>query len=171
MALTKIKGTLPEKIRTVKNNPPELIKLDWDPEPVINLLDLKQFHKHYQKLAPIRKEQEQWLEQLNTRLCRHCLIPSDFEYCNECDLIYNLPPCMIYMISEEEEPINSCALESESPSDPDSNSNNDNNENTGSSSVQYNNNDDDNFNSDSNSNLKYEQYIAISDLTKEQELK
>ncbi|KAG9295504.1 hypothetical protein G9A89_013533 [Geosiphon pyriformis] len=42
-----------------------LDKLDWDAEPIINLLDPEQFHKHYQELAPTREEQEQWLEQLN----------------------------------------------------------------------------------------------------------
>ncbi|KAG9293971.1 hypothetical protein G9A89_019309 [Geosiphon pyriformis] len=78
---------------------------------------------------------------------------------------------MIYTISKKEEPINSCTSESESSSNPNSNSNNDNNENNGSSSIQngYNNNND--SNSDSNSDSNYEQYIALPDLTKEQELK
>ncbi|KAG9290376.1 hypothetical protein G9A89_007107 [Geosiphon pyriformis] len=56
MTIAKIEGVLPEKIRTIKNNPPELIKLDWDPEPVINLLDPEQFHEHYQELASTRKK-------------------------------------------------------------------------------------------------------------------
>ncbi|KAG9301030.1 hypothetical protein G9A89_015766 [Geosiphon pyriformis] len=59
IALAKIKGVLPEEIKMIKNNLPEPIKLDWNPEPVINLLDSEQFHKHYQKLASIREEQEQ----------------------------------------------------------------------------------------------------------------
>ncbi|KAG9296892.1 hypothetical protein G9A89_006847 [Geosiphon pyriformis] len=59
MTLAKIKGVLPEEIRTVKNNSPEPIELDWDPEPVINLLDPEQFHKHYRELALTRKKQEQ----------------------------------------------------------------------------------------------------------------
>ncbi|KAG9286725.1 hypothetical protein G9A89_012275 [Geosiphon pyriformis] len=95
MALAKIEGATPEEIKTIKDNPPEPLELDWDAEPIINLLDPEQFHEHYQELAPTRKEQEQWLEQLNARLCQHCLIPCDFQYCNECDLIYNPPPCMI----------------------------------------------------------------------------
>ncbi|KAG9297589.1 hypothetical protein G9A89_007664 [Geosiphon pyriformis] len=89
------------------------ITMNYDVEPVINFLEPEEFHEHYQNLAPTRKEQEQWLVQLNTRLCHHCLISSDFEYCDDCDLIYNLPSCMIYTIFEEEKPISSCALESE----------------------------------------------------------
>ncbi|KAG9299556.1 hypothetical protein G9A89_020727 [Geosiphon pyriformis] len=146
----------------IKNNPPEPIELDWNPEPVINLLDLKQFYKHYQKLAPMREEQKQCLEEINTRLCDHCLIP-----CNECDLIYNPPPCMIYTIPEEDEPISHCTLELESVFNPDSNSDNDDNKNNNSSSTQY---DNKNINdSDSDSNPKI--YIAFPNLSKEQELK
>ncbi|KAG9283979.1 hypothetical protein G9A89_005486 [Geosiphon pyriformis] len=133
MAIAKIKGALPKKIRTIKNNPPEPIELNWDAEPVINFLEPEEFYKHYQNLAPTREEQEQWLKQLNTRLCCHCLIPSDFKYCNNCDLIYNLLPRMIYMIPEKEEPISSCA--SESDLNPNSNSDNEDDKNTGSSSV------------------------------------
>ncbi|KAG9295459.1 hypothetical protein G9A89_013488 [Geosiphon pyriformis] len=61
MAITKIEGALPEEIRTIKNNPPEFIKLDWDAEPVINFLEPEEFHEHYQNLASTREEQEQWL--------------------------------------------------------------------------------------------------------------
>ncbi|KAG9293768.1 hypothetical protein G9A89_019105 [Geosiphon pyriformis] len=136
-------------------------------EPVINLLDPEQFYEHYQELAPIREEQKQHLEEINTQLCDHCLIPYDFQYCNECDLIYNPPIHMIYTISEEEEPINSCALESESTLNSDSNSDNNNNENNSSSSAQCGNEKYSDSNSDSNS----EQYIAPPDLNKEQELK
>ncbi|KAG9305505.1 hypothetical protein G9A89_006475 [Geosiphon pyriformis] len=167
MAITKIKGALPEEIRTIKNNPPEPIELDWDVEPVINFLKPEEFHEHYQNLAPTRKEQEQWLAQLNTRLCCHCLIPSDFEYCDNCDLIYNPLPGIIYTIPEEEELINSCALKSESLFDPDSNSDNNDDENNGFSSIQNGN----DFNSDSNPNSNRKQYIALPDLSKEQELK
>ncbi|KAG9295355.1 hypothetical protein G9A89_013384 [Geosiphon pyriformis] len=66
MALAKIKEMTPEEIKTIKNNPPEPIELDWDPEPVINLLDPEQFHKHYQELALTREKQEQCLEKINT---------------------------------------------------------------------------------------------------------
>ncbi|KAG9301345.1 hypothetical protein G9A89_018017 [Geosiphon pyriformis] len=141
MALAKIEGAMPKEIKMIKDNSPEFLELDWDAEPIINLLDLEQFHEHYQELAPTREEQEQWLEQLNTQLCQHCLIPCDFQYCDKCDLIYNPPPCMIYMIPEEEEPISSCTSESELPIN------------------------------QTNSDLNYEQYIALPDLSKEQELK
>ncbi|KAG9287332.1 hypothetical protein G9A89_000792, partial [Geosiphon pyriformis] len=152
----------PEEIKTIKNNPPE--------SPVINFLEPEEFHEHYQNLAPTREEQEQRLAQLNTRLCCYCLILSDFEYCDNCDLIYNPPPRIIYMIPEEEEPISSCALESESLINRDLDSNNDD-ENTDSSSVQNSNNNKNDSNSDSNSNLNYEQYIALPDFFKKQELK
>ncbi|KAG9304157.1 hypothetical protein G9A89_019719 [Geosiphon pyriformis] len=171
MALVKIEKVLPKKIRTIKNNLPEPIKLDWDPEPVINLLDPKQFHEHYQGLVPTREEQEQCLEQLNTQLCQYCLIPCDFQYCNECDLIYNSPIHIIYTIPKEKEPISSCALELESNFNSDLNSDNNNDKNNSSSFVPYNNNNDNNLNLDSNSNLNHEQYIALPNLTKEQELK
>ncbi|KAG9299640.1 hypothetical protein G9A89_020811 [Geosiphon pyriformis] len=171
MAIAKIEDTSLEEIRTIKNNPPESIKLDWNTEPVINFLEPEEFHEHYQNLAPTRKEQKQWLAQLNTRLCHHCLIPSDFEYCNDCDLIYNPPSCMIYTIPKEEEPISSCTSESKLPFDPNSNSDNDDDENNGSSFIQNGNDNDNNINSDSNSDSNYEQYIMLPDLTKEQELK
>ncbi|KAG9284812.1 hypothetical protein G9A89_003735 [Geosiphon pyriformis] len=126
---------LSEQIRMIKNNLSEPIKLDWDPEPVINLLDSEQFHEHYQKLASTREKQEQQLEEINTRLCDHCLIPCDFQYYNKCNLIYNPPPHMIYTLLEEKEPISSCALELESIFNSNSNSNNDDDKNNGSSFV------------------------------------
>ncbi|KAG9303833.1 hypothetical protein G9A89_018730 [Geosiphon pyriformis] len=146
---------LPEEIRTIKNNPPEPIEFDWDAEPVINFLEPKEFYEYYQNLTPTKEEQEQWLAQLNTRLYCYCLIPSDFEYCDNCDFIYNPPPCIIYTILEEEESISSCALESELliNRDPDSD---DNNENTSSSFVQNGNNNKDDSNLNSNSELNYE---------------
>ncbi|KAG9286365.1 hypothetical protein G9A89_014531 [Geosiphon pyriformis] len=141
IALAKIKGTMPEEIKMIKDNLPESLELDWDAEPIINLLDLEQFHKHYQEL-----------------------------YCDECDLIYNPPPRMIYTIPEEKKPISSCASKSQLPINHDSNSNNDD-DNNGSSSVQKGNDNDNDSNSDTNSNVNYEQYIALPDLSKEQELK
>ncbi|KAG9287592.1 hypothetical protein G9A89_019653 [Geosiphon pyriformis] len=117
------------------------------------------------------KEQEQQLEKINTQLCDYCLIPCDFQYCNECDLIYNLPSHMIYTIPEKEEPISSCASELESIFNSNSNFDNNDNKNTSSSSIQYGNNNDNDSNSDLNPNLDYEQYIALFDLAKEQELK
>ncbi|KAG9299004.1 hypothetical protein G9A89_020317 [Geosiphon pyriformis] len=65
MALAKIEGAISEEIKMIKDNPPEPLELDWDAEPIINLLDPEQFHEHYQELAPTREEQEQQLEQLN----------------------------------------------------------------------------------------------------------
>ncbi|KAG9303263.1 hypothetical protein G9A89_013589 [Geosiphon pyriformis] len=124
MALAKIEGTTPEKIKTIKDNPPEPLELDWHVEPIINLLDLEQFHEHYQELAPTREEQEQ----------------------------------------------RSCASESESPINHNSNSDNDDNNNS-SSSIQKGNDNDNDSNSDTNSDVNYEQYIALPDLSKEQELK
>ncbi|KAG9291829.1 hypothetical protein G9A89_012114 [Geosiphon pyriformis] len=174
MANAKVEGAMSSKILEIKNNSPEPVNIilvsnsdaffDIETNP-------EDFHKHYQNLAPTREEQEEQLAQLNTQLCNHCLIPCDFQYCNECNLIYNSPICIIYMIPKEEESISSCTLELESPFDPNSNSNNDNDKNTSSSSIQIGNNNDDNSNSDLNSDPKYEQYIALPDLSKEQELK
>ncbi|KAG9289682.1 hypothetical protein G9A89_014417 [Geosiphon pyriformis] len=78
IALTKIEEASLEEIKMIKDNLSEPLELDWDTEPIINLLDPEQFHEHYQELAPTREEQEQWLEQLNARLCQHCLISCDF---------------------------------------------------------------------------------------------
>ncbi|KAG9294680.1 hypothetical protein G9A89_008159 [Geosiphon pyriformis] len=73
-----IPGVTSEEIKTIKNNPPKSIELNWDPEPVINLLDPEQFYEHYQELASMREKQKQCLKEINTRLCDHCLIPCDF---------------------------------------------------------------------------------------------
>ncbi|KAG9292200.1 hypothetical protein G9A89_023920 [Geosiphon pyriformis] len=174
MANAKVKDATPNKILEIKNNHPEPVDIIRIPNPDTFMdkeTDPENFHEYYQNLAPTREEQKQCLEQLNTRLCDHCLIPYDFQYCNECNLIYNSLPRMIYTIPEEIEPISSCASKLESLFDPDSNSDNDNNKNTGSSSVQIGNNNNNNSNSNSNFNPKYEQYIALSDLSKEQKLK
>ncbi|KAG9290851.1 hypothetical protein G9A89_011000 [Geosiphon pyriformis] len=68
MATTKIEGMLPKEIRTIKNNPPEPIELDWDAEPVINFLEPEEFYEHYQNLAPTRKKQKQQLTQMMSPL-------------------------------------------------------------------------------------------------------
>ncbi|KAG9284014.1 hypothetical protein G9A89_022788 [Geosiphon pyriformis] len=147
---------------------PANIVLILNPDAFLDLeADPKEFHKHYQNLAPTREKQKQHLAQINTWLCNHCLIPYDFQYCNECDLIYNPPPCMIYTISEEEEPINSCASETESTFNLNLNSDNDDDKNNGSSSTQCGN----EKYSDSNSDSNPKTYIALLNLTKEQELK
>ncbi|KAG9288251.1 hypothetical protein G9A89_021282 [Geosiphon pyriformis] len=174
MVNVKVEGTLPSKILEIKNNPPEPtdIVLVLNPDAFIDLENSpEEFHKHYQNLTPIREEQKQCLEEINTQLCDYCLIPCNFQFCDDCNLIYNPPPHMIYTISEEKKPINSCASKSKLSSNPDLNSDNNDNENNSSSSIQYNYNNDNNSNSDSNFDLNYEQYIALPDLTKKQELK
>ncbi|KAG9306864.1 hypothetical protein G9A89_005765 [Geosiphon pyriformis] len=174
MTNAKIEKATPSKILEIKNNSPEPVDIVLIPNPK-TFLDIEtgpeKFHKYYQNLALIREEQEQCLEQLNTRLYQYCLILCNFQYCNECDLIYNPPIHMIYMIPEKKEPISSCALELESNFNLNSDSNNDDDENNSFSFVPYGNNNNNNLDSDSNSNLNHEQYIALSDLTKEQELK
>ncbi|KAG9285385.1 hypothetical protein G9A89_010860 [Geosiphon pyriformis] len=157
IANTKVEGIMSSKILEIKNNPLKPVNIILIPN-LDTFLDLKagpeEFHEHYQNLALTREKQEQCLVQTNTQLCDHCLIPYDFQYCNEYDLIYNPPLYMIYIIPEEKEPISSCASESESNFNPDLNSDNN-----------------DNKNNNSNSDLNYKQYIMLSDLTKEQELK
>ncbi|KAG9301806.1 hypothetical protein G9A89_003193 [Geosiphon pyriformis] len=87
-------------------------------------------------------------------------------YCNKCDLIYNPTLHRIYMILEEEEPISSCASESDSIFN--SNSKPNDNDNNGFSSIQ---NDSSNNNSDLNSDSDFKQYIPLFDLSKEQEFR
>ncbi|KAG9301408.1 hypothetical protein G9A89_018080 [Geosiphon pyriformis] len=170
MANTKVEGITSSEILEIKNNPlkPINIVLILNSDTFLDLeTDPEKFHEHYQNLAPTKEKQEQHLAQINTWLCNHCLISCDFQYCNECDLIYNPPIRMIYTISEKKEPISSCTLELRSTFNPDSNSDNDNNKNNGSSSAQYDNKNNNNSDSDSNSEI----YIVLPDLTKEQELK
>ncbi|KAG9297090.1 hypothetical protein G9A89_019371 [Geosiphon pyriformis] len=107
------------------------------------------------------------LKEINTKLCDYCLIPCDFQYCNKCDFIYNLPLHIIYTILEEEKPISSCTSELESIFNLDSNSDNDDNKNNSSSSIP---NDHKNYN-DSNFNSNSKTYIALPNLIKKQELK
>ncbi|KAG9299965.1 hypothetical protein G9A89_009693 [Geosiphon pyriformis] len=165
MVYVKAENATTSKLLEIKNNPLSL------PEPeYIQTFDVfgniednpKEFYKHYQRLAPTKEEQKQCLEQLNTQLCQYYLILCDFQYCNECDLIYNPPLYMIYTISEKDEPMSSCTLELESVFNPDSNSDNDNDKNTSFSSAQNGNKN----NNDSDSNSNSETYIALPDLTK-----
>ncbi|KAG9288783.1 hypothetical protein G9A89_023080 [Geosiphon pyriformis] len=53
MAFAKIEGALPKEIKMIKNNPLKSIELNWDPKPVINFLDPKQFYEHYQELCDL----------------------------------------------------------------------------------------------------------------------
>ncbi|KAG9301147.1 hypothetical protein G9A89_012530 [Geosiphon pyriformis] len=133
--------------------------------------DIHMTNMNFEEWRVQRQKVQQPLEEINTRLCDHCLISCDFQYCNECDLIYNPSLCMIYIIPEEEEPISSCASELESIFNPDLNSDNDDDKNTSSSSIQYGNINNNNSNSDLNSDPDYKQYIALPDLAKKQELK
>ncbi|KAG9287488.1 hypothetical protein G9A89_023860 [Geosiphon pyriformis] len=81
MAYAKAEGTTTSKLLEIKNNLLLLPKPEY-----IQTFDIfgniknnpEEFYKHYQHLAPTREEQEQCLEQLNTQLCQHCLIPCDF---------------------------------------------------------------------------------------------
>ncbi|KAG9299455.1 hypothetical protein G9A89_009408 [Geosiphon pyriformis] len=173
MTYAMLEGATTEKLKEIKNNPLSLPESKYVQtfDAFGNIKDdPEEFYKHYQRLALMRKEQEQCLEEINTQLCDYCLIPCNFQYCDKCNFIYNLPPRMIYTILEEKKPISSCTSESKSLINRDSDSN-DNDENTGSSSVQNSNNNKNNSNSDSNSELNYEQYIALPDFSKEQELK
>ncbi|KAG9306731.1 hypothetical protein G9A89_004440 [Geosiphon pyriformis] len=77
MANAKVESALPSKILEIKNNPPEPtnIVLVLNLDAFLNLENSpEEFYEHYQNLAPTRKEQEQRLEEINTRLCDHCLI-------------------------------------------------------------------------------------------------
>ncbi|KAG9290970.1 hypothetical protein G9A89_011120 [Geosiphon pyriformis] len=152
MVNAKVQRATPSEILEVKNNLSEQVDIIFilNSDVFLNIeTNSEDFHEHYQNLALTREEQKEHL----------------------CDLIYNPPICMIYTISEEEEPINSCTSELESIFNPDSNSNNDDDENNGSSSIQNSNNNDNNSNADSNSNSNYKQYITLPNLTKKQELK
>ncbi|KAG9286156.1 hypothetical protein G9A89_010170 [Geosiphon pyriformis] len=40
------------------------------------------------------------LADLNTKLCDHCLISCHFQYCDECDLMFNLPPKILFLITK-----------------------------------------------------------------------
>ncbi|KAG9301861.1 hypothetical protein G9A89_004540 [Geosiphon pyriformis] len=100
-ASTKAKSAMPEEIREIKDN-------FWTPkynEPnysVDNFFmdDPDAFQNQYQELVPTQKEQEQRLADLNTKLCDHCLILCYFQYCNKCDLMFNLLPRILFSITK-----------------------------------------------------------------------
>ncbi|KAG9302583.1 hypothetical protein G9A89_007287 [Geosiphon pyriformis] len=124
----------------------------WKSKTILYLCLNPNTSKLLMSLATLKITQKNFMNitSLNTQLCQYCLIPCDFQYCNECNLIYNPPPYMIYLISEEDKPISSCALELESIFNPNLNSNNDDDKNTGSSSIQNGNKNINNSDSDSN---------------------
>ncbi|KAG9306987.1 hypothetical protein G9A89_000901 [Geosiphon pyriformis] len=57
-----------------------------------------------EELAPTHEKQEQRLADLNTKLCDHYLIPCHFQYCNKCDLMFNLSPRILFPITKLPEP-------------------------------------------------------------------
>ncbi|KAG9296216.1 hypothetical protein G9A89_014808 [Geosiphon pyriformis] len=71
MVYTKAEDMTTSKLLEIKNNPLSLPKPEY-----IQTFDVfgniednpEEFHEHYQCLAPIKEEQEQHLEQLNTQL-------------------------------------------------------------------------------------------------------
>ncbi|KAG9302873.1 hypothetical protein G9A89_022289 [Geosiphon pyriformis] len=71
MANVKVKRAMPSKILKIKNNLSEPVNIILIPNPDV-FLDIEtgpeEFHKHYQNLALTKKEQKQYLEQLNTQL-------------------------------------------------------------------------------------------------------
>ncbi|KAG9302007.1 hypothetical protein G9A89_021051 [Geosiphon pyriformis] len=89
MASAKAEGTMSEEIREIKDN-------SWTPE--YTGLD-------YPKNDFFTDDpDEQRLANLNTKLCDHCLIPCHFQYCDECDLMFNLPPRILFPITELSKP-------------------------------------------------------------------
>ncbi|KAG9305089.1 hypothetical protein G9A89_007729 [Geosiphon pyriformis] len=136
MASAKTKDAMPEKIREIKDNP-------WMPKyngPNYPKNDF--FTDNPNKLAPTCKEQEQRLADLNTKLCNHCLIPCYFQYCNVCNLMFNLPPRILFPITKLPEPKEEEILITE-----------------------------DMLFQDPTVDIETEQYLAYSDLSKELELK
>ncbi|KAG9302276.1 hypothetical protein G9A89_008767 [Geosiphon pyriformis] len=47
---------------------------------------------------------KQKLANLNTKLCNYCLILCYFQYCNKCNLMLNLPPRILFLITKLPEP-------------------------------------------------------------------
>ncbi|KAG9292826.1 hypothetical protein G9A89_016188, partial [Geosiphon pyriformis] len=62
------------------------------------------FYKHYQNLTPTKEKQKQRLADLNMKLYDHCLIFCHFQYCDECNIIFNLPSRKLYPITKLLEP-------------------------------------------------------------------
>ncbi|KAG9294254.1 hypothetical protein G9A89_021613 [Geosiphon pyriformis] len=62
--------------------------------------DSNAFQNRYQELAPTCEEQEQRLADLNTKLCDYCLILCHFQYCDECDLMFNPPSRILFPITK-----------------------------------------------------------------------
>ncbi|KAG9304916.1 hypothetical protein G9A89_010778 [Geosiphon pyriformis] len=128
--------------------------------------DLMETLKNKQRRAAdnIQKSQEKQKKRHDSQLPNK---PVEFKIRDKCDLIYNLLPRIIYTIPEEDKPINSCTSESELTFNLNSKSDNDNDENNSSSSASISNKIYNNSNFDSDPKT----FIALSNLTKKQELK
>ncbi|KAG9307268.1 hypothetical protein G9A89_017096 [Geosiphon pyriformis] len=105
MANAKAESAMPEEIREIKDNSwmPKYTGPDY-PKDDFFTDDPDAFQNRYQELAPTCEEQEQRLADLNTKLCDHCLISYHFQYCDECNLMFNLPPRILFPITKLPEP-------------------------------------------------------------------
>ncbi|KAG9291413.1 hypothetical protein G9A89_021831 [Geosiphon pyriformis] len=101
MANAKARSTILSEIQEIKKN---LFVPEYDePNYLIEnffIDDPDTFQDCYQELALTREEQKQRLADLNTKLCDHCLILCHFQYCNKCDLMFNLPPKILFPITK-----------------------------------------------------------------------
>ncbi|KAG9292794.1 hypothetical protein G9A89_006355 [Geosiphon pyriformis] len=142
MTSAKAEGAMPKKIREIKDNPwmPEYTGPNY-PEDDFFTDNPDVFQNQYQELAPTHKEQEQRLADLNTKLCDHCLIFCHFQYCDECDLMFNPSPRILFPITELPEPKKEVLIT------------------------------EDMLFQDPTENTETEQYLAYPDLSKELELK
>ncbi|KAG9304192.1 hypothetical protein G9A89_019754 [Geosiphon pyriformis] len=105
MANTKAEGTTTKEIRKIKDNSWMLKYTRPDyPEDDFFTDDPDTFQNQYQELALTCEKQEQRLADLNTKLCNYCLIPCHFQYCDECDLMFNPLPRILFPITELPEP-------------------------------------------------------------------
>ncbi|KAG9298364.1 hypothetical protein G9A89_003181 [Geosiphon pyriformis] len=105
MASAKAEGAMPEKIREIKNNLWMLEYTEPDyPKDDFFTDDPDTFQNQYQKLASTHEEQEQKLADLNTKLCNYCLISCHFQYCDECDCMFNPSPRILFPITKLPEP-------------------------------------------------------------------
>ncbi|KAG9284475.1 hypothetical protein G9A89_014079 [Geosiphon pyriformis] len=71
---------------------------------VIHIMSTKYGEWPVSKLKDHYQELEQKLADLNTKLCDHCLISCHFQYCNECDLMFNPLPRILHLIDELPKP-------------------------------------------------------------------
>ncbi|KAG9285602.1 hypothetical protein G9A89_009242 [Geosiphon pyriformis] len=91
---TKAKDATLKNLFVPEYNEPDYITKDFFTD------NLDAFQNHYQELALTRKEQKQRLADLNMKLYDYCLILCHFQYCDECDLMFNPLPKTLYSINE-----------------------------------------------------------------------